>query len=114
VLFVCNRAQIKKRFVELAQSRQVVCTDVHVMELEVHRHFLSFGLVSNPLTHVHGITVFCEPRSVPQLWNERYINLPVNSMIHLCKLIGVIPDFFPEKVRNTLFKQSPMDDSIYS
>lgn len=60
VLLVCNRAQIKKRFVELAQSRQVVCTDVHVMELEIHRHFLLFGLRWNPLTHAHGVTFFFE------------------------------------------------------
>jgi hypothetical protein len=65
VLFVCNRAQIKKRFVKLAQSRQVVGTDVHVMELEIHRNCPSFGLRWNPLTHAYGVTVFCEARSIP-------------------------------------------------
>lgn len=57
VLLVGDRTQFKKRFVELGQTRQIVGTDVHVMELEIHRHFLWLGLKKNPTNPSAGFTL---------------------------------------------------------
>lgn len=67
VLLVSNRAKVKKGSIELSQTRQVVSTDVHVMELEIHRNFLWLGLGRNPSANPSGTHYFDEQKTSSML-----------------------------------------------